>query len=117
MNTLLKTEYFFLFLLGVFAFAQTGLSWWWFVGLFFLPDLSMLGYLINPKIGAYLYNAAHYFGTAILCFVLGKYLHNTYFEVVGIILFSHTAFDRILGYGLKFTDSFQNTHLGRIGKN
>ncbi len=117
MKILLKTEYFFLFLLGIFAFSQTGFSWWWFVGLFFLPDLSMLGYVINPKIGAYLYNAAHYLGTAVICFILGKYLNNAYLEVAGIIMFSHSAFDRILGYGLKFTDSFQNTHLGRIGKN
>ncbi|WP_022923235.1 DUF4260 family protein [Serinicoccus marinus] len=28
----------------------------------------------------------------------------------------HSAVDRLLGYGLKFTDSFAHTHLGEIGK-
>jgi uncharacterized protein DUF4260 len=31
-------------------------------------------------------------------------------------LFEHSSFDRVLGYGLKHEDAFQNTHLGRIGK-
>jgi hypothetical protein len=31
-------------------------------------------------------------------------------------LFGHSAFDRMLGYGMKYTDSFQHTHLGLIGK-
>ena len=34
-----------------------------------------------------------------------------------IILFAHISMDRIFGYGLKFNDSFFNTHLGKIGKN
>ena len=31
-------------------------------------------------------------------------------------LFGHSSFDRIMGYGLKHEDAFQNTHLGKIGK-
>ncbi|MBV6397568.1 MAG: hypothetical protein HFACDABA_03182 [Anaerolineales bacterium] len=31
-------------------------------------------------------------------------------------LFGHSSFDRVLGYGLKHEDAFQNTHLGRIGR-
>jgi hypothetical protein len=31
-------------------------------------------------------------------------------------LFCHSSLDRVLGYGLKYPDAFQNTHLGRIGK-
>src|SRR5262249_40139526 len=34
-------------------------GWALFVVLFFAPDLSMLGYLVNPRIGAIAYNAAH----------------------------------------------------------
>jgi hypothetical protein len=43
-------------------------------------------------------------------------LTNQAFLIAGIVLFGHSAFDRILGYGLKYPDSFNNTHLGRIGK-
>jgi len=38
------------------------------------------------------------------------------YTLVGIILFSHSAMDRVFGYGLKYPDSFKNTHLGKIGK-
>ena len=45
--------------LGLFALAIFGLhsqplqfSWWVWILLFLLPDLGMLGYLINSKIGA-----------------------------------------------------------------
>ena len=116
MKTLLKFEYAALLLIGIYAFAQTGWSWWWFVGLFFLPDISMLGYLINPKIGAFFYNLFHHLGVAVLVFLAGKLLALPEIEVAGIILFSHSAFDRIVGYGLKYPDSFHNTHLGKIGK-
>jgi hypothetical protein len=37
-------------------------------------------------------------------------------EIAGIILFTHISFDRVLGYGLKYSDSFHNTHMGIIGK-
>ncbi len=116
MKILLKLEYLTFLALGIFAFAQTGISWWWFAGLFFVPDISMLGYLFNTKTGAFFYNLFHHFGTGILCFLLGEYFGITEFEVAGIILFSHSAFDRIFGYGLKFPDDFKNTHLGRIGR-
>lgn len=116
MKTLLKLEYTAFLILGIFAFSQTGFSWWWFLGLFFVPDISMLGYLMDTKTGSYFYNLFHHFGAGILCFLLGKYLEISELEVAGIILFSHSAFDRILGYGLKFSDDFKNTHLEKIGK-
>ena len=37
-------------------------------------------------------------------------------SVAGAILIAHVGMDRALGYGLKLPTSFQDTHLGRIGK-
>ncbi len=116
MKTLLKLEYIAFLALGILAFAKTGFSWWWFVGLFLAPDISMLGYLVNPKTGAFFYNLFHHFGISIVVFLAGKYFAVPELELAGIILFSHSAFDRIMSYGLKYSDSFQNTHLGKIGK-
>jgi hypothetical protein len=36
--------------------------------------------------------------------------------LAGAILIAHVGMDRALGYGLKFPTSFQDTHLGRIGR-
>jgi len=116
MKIQLKLEYAAFLLLGIYAFAQTGYSWWWFAGLFLAPDISMLGYIINNKVGAFFYNLFHHFGVAIVVYLAGTALSLPYLQVIGTILFSHSAFDRILGYGLKYPDSFQNTHLGKIGK-
>ncbi|ATA91749.1 hypothetical protein CGC56_05925 [Capnocytophaga canimorsus] len=116
MQTLLKLEYIALFLLGVVMFGQSEYEWWWFLVLFFVPDVSMVGYLANPKIGAMFYNFAHHFGTAVIVFILGKYLSINELTLAGGILLAHSAFDRILGFGLKYSDDFKNTHLGKIGK-
>ena len=81
-----------------------------------LPDIGMLGYVLNPKIGAIIYNAFHHKGVAIVFFFIGIYFNLELLQFIGIILFSHAAMDRIFGYGLKYFDAFSNTHLGKIEK-
>lgn len=116
MNKLLKIEEFALLLLGIWAFQLTELSWWWFLGLFLLPDIGMIGYLVGEKIGAWTYNLFHHRTIATVLFFAGYFFKNQALEVSGIILFSHIAFDRIMGYGLKYEKGFKFTHLGEIGK-
>lgn len=116
MNKLLKIEEFALLLLGIWAFQLTELSWWWFLGLFLLPDIGMIGYLVGEKIGAWTYNLFHHRTIATVIFFAGYFFKNQALEVSGIILFSHIAFDRIMGYGLKYEKGFKFTHLGEIGK-
>ena len=116
MKTLLKFEEIGQFLLAILLFNQLGYAWWIFPALLLLPDLSMLGYVVNPKIGAYLYNLFHHKLTALILFILGTTVNIPILILAGIILFAHSAMDRIFGYGLKFTDSFKHTHLGEIGK-
>jgi len=116
MRTTLKIEEFAQFLLGIFLFSTLEYSWWWFVALFFVPDLGMLGYLLNKKVGAFTYNVFHNKAIAIAFILLGMFFLGEIYTLVGVILFSHSSFDRILGYGLKYPDSFKHTHLGNIGK-
>ncbi|HSN60302.1 MAG TPA: DUF4260 family protein, partial [Ferruginibacter sp.] len=56
-------------------------------------------------------------GIAIFLASAGYYLQNDILTATGILLFSHASFDRIMGYGLKYPDSFKNTHLGSLGNN
>jgi hypothetical protein len=91
-------------------------SWLLFVGLFLLPDLSMLGYLAGPRVGAVLYNLVHtYVGPAILG-ALGVLWLGDRALAVALVWAAHIGLDRGLGYGLKYSTAFQETHLGRIGK-
>ncbi|TMM32294.1 DUF4260 family protein [Polaribacter aestuariivivens] len=115
MKALIKVEELMLFILSIVLFNQLNFDWWWYLALFFFPDISFFGYLINPKIGAYCYNFLHHKAIAIIVYFFGIYFKQESIQLIGIILFGHSSFDRILGYGLKYTDSFKNTHLGKIG--
>jgi hypothetical protein len=55
-------------------------------------------------------------GIAIAIAAIGIVLASSALIFAGILLFAHSSFDRILGYGLKYSDNFTHTHLGYIGK-
>jgi hypothetical protein len=93
-----------------------GYAWWVFLVWLLVPDLSMLGYLVNPRVGAWLYNLFHHQALAIGVGLAGLGLASPELQLAGLVLFGHSAMDRAFGYGLKHEDSFQHTHLGRIGK-
>lgn len=101
--------------LGIFLFSRLEFAWWWFPALILTPDFSMIGYLLNPKIGAWLYNFVHHKLLAIVILICGYVVDNSTLVLIGSILFAHSAMDRIFGYGLKYEDAFSNTHLGKIG--
>ncbi len=118
MKTILKLEEATMTLLAIYFLSMynLGLSTWVWVILFFTPDIGMLGYLIDTKIGAFTYNLFHHKGLAVLIAALGYYLHNDIAVATGILLFAHASFDRIWGYGLKYKYSFKNTHVGSLEK-
>ncbi|WP_304142673.1 DUF4260 domain-containing protein [Mesoflavibacter zeaxanthinifaciens] len=114
MKSVLKLEELLQFALGIYLFSTLSYTWWWFLVLILLPDIGMLGYLINTKTGALTYNVFHHKGLAILIFLVGIYFEIEVVQLTGIILFSHASLDRIFGYGLKYADHFKNTHLGSL---
>lgn len=116
MKLLLQLEEFALFAFGMIFFSTLGYSWWTFWGLLLTPDIGMLGYLINSKVGAASYNLFHHRGIAVAVGLLGFAAAIPLLTLAGTILFTHVAMDRMLGYGLKYTDNFAHTHLGMIGQ-
>lgn len=115
MKTLIRLEELLMTLLAVYLFLPLDYAWWWFLVLFLAPDLAMIGYLLGPKAGAWLYNLAHHKGVAVALFIVGSITQMQWLQLTGLVLFAHSSFDRIFGYGLKHTDSFEHTHLGLIG--
>lgn len=96
-------------------YSHLGRSWMVFALCFLLPDVSFVGYLAGPRVGAWVYNLAH---STVGPFVL---LAMSSFDaqlatVVGSIWLAHIGFDRLLGYGLKYPRAFTDTHLGPIGR-
>jgi hypothetical protein len=117
MKMILKVEELGQFVLGMVLFSQLQYDWWVFLVWILVPDIGILGYFINLKVGAITYNVFHHKGIAIMLLLLGMFFLGEVFTLAGIILFSHASMDRIFGYGLKYSDSFKHTHLGIIGKN
>jgi hypothetical protein len=95
-------------------FSQTSYAWWWFPALILAPDIGMLGYVAGPKTGAFTYNLFHHKGIALVVLLLGWQLSNDWVVLAGIVIFGHSSLDRMLGYGLKYSDGFKHTHLGRL---
>jgi hypothetical protein len=91
-------------------------TWGFFLGLFFVPDISFIFFLLSKKAGAILYNVFHHKGVIVLIIALGYFLSNDLLLKTGLIFMAHSCFDRVAGYGLKYLDNFDHTHLGWIGK-
>jgi hypothetical protein len=86
-------------------------SWLLFILLFLAPDLSMLGYIFNPRVGAITYNAVH---TYVCPLALGGYAlwNGQHLPLLwALIWIAHIGFDRMLGFGLKYPSRFKDTHL------
>ena len=107
--------------LAVVVTLSVGYAWWWLLALFLVFDLSMLGYLHGPRLGALCYNLAHSYALPALLgavAVAAATFHHPidWLGVVAIAWVFHIAVDRALGYGLKTTEGFEHTHLGPIGR-
>ncbi|AHJ97372.1 DUF4260 domain-containing protein [Hymenobacter swuensis] len=116
MKTLLKLEELAEVLAATLIFAHLPYAWWWLPALFLVPDLSMLGYLAGPRAGAFSYNLLHHKALALLVGLAGWLLGQPPLLLAGSVLLFHSAFDRLLGYGLKHSTGFQHTHLGYVGQ-
>jgi hypothetical protein len=105
-------------LLCVWLYSLSGRPWWLLAVLSLVPDLSMLGYLGGPRIGALAYNAVHSWALATVLAVAGWYFggNESFLLALALILGAHIGVDRALGYGLKLPTNFHDTDLGKIGK-
>jgi hypothetical protein len=101
--------------LGVAAYAWLGQSWLVFALLILVPDLSMLGFLRSPKLGALTYNLVHTYAAPALLVLAGPLIGPLAYGLAAIWAV-HIGFDRMLGFGLKLGTGFGDTHLGRAGK-
>ena len=113
---LLRAEWVAVGIAGIGLYLWMGGEALWLIPLLLAPDLSMLGYLAGPRVGAVTYNAVHNVVLAIAALGLGWLLASAPLALGGAVLLAHVGMDRALGYGLKLGTGFAETHLGRIGR-
>lgn len=115
-NIILRVEGLCFLLVGLWLYAALSASWWYFFIFLLFPDIFMLGYLKNTKLGALFYNIGHTYAVPLILFPISLLMNEKFLIYAAVIWFAHISFDRMLGYGLKLDTHFQDTHLGRIGK-
>ncbi|KKD58857.1 hypothetical protein RN22_18990 [Grimontia sp. AD028] len=116
LKLILRLEGLCIFLISLSFFNQLDGDWAFFAWLFLLPDLAFLGYLAGPKVGAIAYNITHSIISSAIALAIGIISQSDLVVSLSLIWFAHIGFDRALGYGLKYSTGFSDTHLGRIGK-
>lgn len=115
-DAILRIEALAIFVAGIIAYLQLNGHGLWLIPLLLAPDLSMVGYLGGPRLGAVTYNAVHNLAVALALLVIGWLVPIAGLALVGAILVAHVGMDRALGIGLKLPTDFRDTHLGRIGR-
>ncbi len=111
---LLRTEEALLLALTLFAYQHLHFSWLLFAILFLTPDLFMLGYLVNVRLGAATYNLAHTLTLPLALLLISYLLHWHFASELALIWIAHIFIDRLLGYGLKYPTFFKDTHLQHV---
>lgn len=101
---------------GLVIFADSGQPWWLILALFLVPDLSALGYLAGPQVGAWTYNLAHTAPLPLALLAAGAGWHISALTVAGAVGLFHIGLDRLLTYGVKYDHGFGITHLGTHGQ-
>ncbi len=96
------------------AYATLSGNWIVFVVLLFVPDVSMVGYLIDARVGAMAYNSAHTYLLPGALLAAGFALNTPLLTQIGVIWLAHIGLDRTLGYGLKYPTEFKDTHLQHV---
>jgi hypothetical protein len=114
--TILRLEGFTVLAVSATAFAALQASWWLFAALFFAPDISFLAYLVNPRLGAIVYNMLHSYIAPLALGLAAHFGHAQVLLPVALIWVAHIGFDRAAGYGLKYGSAFGDTHLGFRGR-
>ena len=99
---------------SLFLYGNLSFGWGTFALFLLAPDLAIIPYLINKRVGQVIYNLVH---TIIFPLALGVYSvlnTNDLGLQASLIWFAHIGMDHLFGYGLKYSGSFKETHFSRV---
>jgi len=105
-----------LLVITLWGVTTTNSSWTWFFVLILAPDLSMLGYVFGPRVGAITYNAGHLYAWPVALLAAGLASHASLATTAALSWIAHIALDNVVGYGLKLPIGFEYTVYGPIGR-
>lgn len=87
--------------------------WAWYGLCILLPDISIIGYLVNKRVGSITYNIVHNYALGLILMLVGI-LSLHFLQIIGIGIIIHVGLDRFFGFGLKYPKDFKETHIQRL---
>jgi len=112
----LRLEGFTVLAIAVASYWQLDGSWWRFFGLLLWPDLAFLAYIKNSRVGAQIYNLLHSYVGPLAIGLSGSLMEQKTLILFALNWAAHIGMDRFVGYGLKYPEQPEVTHLGIKGK-
>ena len=86
------------------AYSAVGRSWWLVPLTLLIPDVTMVGYLGGTRLGSWFYNLGHSTPLPAALVGIGWWQERSLVVALGLIWLAHIGLDRLLGYGLKYSD-------------
>lgn len=114
MRSVIKLENAFIFIIIIAVYFKLEFSIWLFLLLLLVPDIFMLGYVINRKTGSYVYNIGHTYITPIIIALLYLYIDEKLLLQIALIWLAHISMDRTMGFGLKYSSDTDKTIIQKI---
>ncbi len=99
---------------AIVCYGYQGYGWLAFILLLLVPDVTMVGYLVNNQPGSIVYNLGHTYSLPLLLGVLSLIFNAPLGLQLALIWLAHIGMDRMVGYGLKYEAGFKETHLSRV---
>jgi hypothetical protein len=99
---------------AIVIYANQQFNWWVFALFLLTPDLPMLLYLINPRLGSVVYNLVHTIIFPVTLAIFSVFNGNDLGLQIALIWAAHIGMDRAFGYGFKYPGDFKQTHFSRI---
>ncbi|MBZ0284582.1 MAG: DUF4260 domain-containing protein [Anaerolineae bacterium] len=113
-NAFLRLEGLTVFIAAILLYASQSGSAVAFILLLLVPDVSMIGYKVNIRVGSMVYNLVHTYALPALLVGLALAFNVPVLLQIAFIWFAHIGMDRTVGYGLKYATNFKDTHLQRV---
>jgi Domain of unknown function (DUF4260) len=113
-QNLLRLEGVLEFAVALALYVHLGGNGWVFAALLLTPDITMLGYLRDPRFGAFTYNLAHTTTFPLALGIVAFFFGTSSLVLLALIWLAHIGMDRAIGYGLKGPSSFKSTHLNNL---
>ena len=113
-SVLLRIEGIAVLITAVFLYYHLSYNWLAFALLLLFPDLAIIVYAINKRWGAIAYNLLHTYTFPLALAMVSFAISSSWGLQIALIWIAHIGMDRTVGYGLKYTTDFKDTHLNRV---